>query len=217
MKYVYAEKVNLKIRVVIKLFVDKDGKIIRYENMSDEHEAIKIIEKRVKVGNIGLIVRGDENSQMLMFEANRFYDKVDLKDKSIKIIYQTKTGTFVDSAVNIAFNENLIRFNWVIPSNATTNVGTIIACIQFLGEHENGNRYSLKTTNFSLKIEDSLEGIDINVDVSKNWFTDIESRLHKLETSSSSSNNLFIGTEEEFNAELAKGNIKEGQIIYLID
>lgn len=198
------------------VFVDLDGKVVRYNNMSDEHEFIKIAEKQVKIGNIGLIVHGDDNSQMLMFEINRFYDSVDLKDKTIKFIYKNKNGVFVDEAVNIAYSDSLLRFSWVIPYGVTLSAGTVLACIQFVGKDENNNNYSLKTTNFTLKIEDSLDGTDMDA-ADINWFEDVECRLSGLEKDIATSIAPFVGTQSEFEAALAAGEIVDGQIIYITD
>lgn len=58
--------------------------------MKDEHQIIKITEKTPLLNNIGKIVTGDTNSNILTFEINRYYDGVDLYTKLIKIIVKNE-------------------------------------------------------------------------------------------------------------------------------
>lgn len=161
-------------------FYNLNGESISYEKLNDEHEIVRISDKEAKIGNIGKIVKGENNSQLLTFEINRFYDNVDLKDMNILFLYQNKDGIFTTKASNIIYNNHLLRFNWLLPYGVTLYSGTITACIHFIGKDENVN-YTLKTTNFHLTVEDSLDGTDIEITVPDNWFADIENRLSILE------------------------------------
>ena len=163
------------------VFTDLSGNVVKYSTMSDEHDIIKIIEKVADIKNIGRIICGEENSNMLTFEINRYYDNVDLKDKDICIIYKNSLGTFKENAVNVQYSENHLRFSWVLSYNMASVSGNVIACINFLGEDEFGNSYSLKTANFKLSIDNALNITSVIVDDSKNWFVDIENRLKKIE------------------------------------
>ena len=70
-------------------FIDYvSGDVINYVTMTDEHEIVLINEKTVTVGDIGMIVRGDVNSQEVEFEINRKYDNVDLLGKDFYIIFK---------------------------------------------------------------------------------------------------------------------------------
>ena len=64
------------------IFIDSDGHIIKTSPMVDEHTIIKITEKTPSLQNVGKIVMGDTNSNILTFEMNRFYDGVDLYTKN---------------------------------------------------------------------------------------------------------------------------------------
>ena len=57
-------------------FIDSEGHIIKKSSMIDEHQLIKIIEKTPELKNIGKIVCGDINSNILTFDINRYYDGV---------------------------------------------------------------------------------------------------------------------------------------------
>lgn len=177
-------------------FVDLEGNVIKASSMEDEHQIIKIIEKTPEINNIGKIVAGDTNSNILTFEMNRYYDNVDLITKTIKFIVKNELGMFTEDAVNIQYNDNLIRFSWILSDSVTYKSGTISAAIAFIGD-ESGNKYTLKTVPFTIKIENSLDFMEYAIEY-KNWFTDIEARLLDLENKAIYLENKPIDFTSEF-------------------
>ena len=167
-------------------FIDGDGHIVKTSPMKDEHQLIKITEKTPSVGNIGKIVCGDINSNILTFEINRYYDGVDLYTKSIKFIVKNELGTFTVDAVNLQYNAELIRFSWILSDSVTYKSSTVTAAIIFIGKESNQN-YALKTIPFNIKIDNSLDFLDVNPPY-KDWFTDIETRLLDLENNGTGTN-----------------------------
>ena len=171
-------------------FTDSLGHLVR-PTMKDQHQLIRITEKTPMPQNIGKIVCGDTNSNILTFEINRYYDGVDLYTKRIKIIVRNELGLFTEDAVNLQYNRELLRFSWVLSDAVTCKSGIVTAAIAFLG-WENGYKYTYKTLPFTIKIENSLE-LELNPDPDldppdiepdppyKNWFTDVECRLQELE------------------------------------
>ena len=155
-------------------FVDKeDGTVC---NMVDEHELIKISEKEVKVGNIGKIVHGDTNSQMLCFEIDRYYDNVDLLNMNFCIMYQNAGGIYKDEATNISYSDKHIRFNWVMPYAATQYIGTLLVSTCAYGIND-GKDYCLRSKSFSLKIESSIEDEGVSEVEPDNWFVNTENSI----------------------------------------
>ena len=169
------------------IFIDSDGHIIKTSPMVDEHTIIKITEKTPSLQNIGKIVAGDTNSNILTFEMNRYYDGVDLYTKDIRFIVSNGNGIFLEKAVNLQYNDTLIRFSWVLSYAVTCKSGNVNAAIEIFGA-ENGMNYSLKTTPFVLKVENSIDATDITVEPPENWFVDFETRLQTLENSIDTSN-----------------------------
>ncbi len=163
-------------------FIDMEGHIIKTSPMKDEHQIIKVAEKTPELKNIGKIVCGDTNSNILTFEMNRYYDNVDLLNKQIKFIIKNELGMFTEDAVNLQYNDNLIRFSWILSDSVTYKTGTVSAAIIFLG-NESGYKYALKTVPFNIKIENSLNFTEYEIEY-KNWFTDIECRILELENKS---------------------------------
>ena len=162
------------------IFIDSDGHIIRTSPMVDEHTIIKIEEKTPILKNIGKIVAGDTNSNILTFEMNRYYDSVDLKYKDIRFIVSNGNGVFPEKAVNLQYNDTHIRFSWVLSYAVTYKSGIVNAAIEIFGT-QNELPYSLKTTPFSLKVEQSIDGTDVSPPMPTNWFVDMENRLYALE------------------------------------
>lgn len=52
------------------VFIDSEGKIKR-SSMHDEHSIVSIVEKNPNASNIGNIVSGDTNSNIITFEMAR--------------------------------------------------------------------------------------------------------------------------------------------------
>lgn len=177
-------------------FIDSDGHLVKTSSMVDEHQIIKIVEKTPTIQNIGKIVSGDVNSNILTFEINRYYDGVDLYTKNIKFIVKNELGTFTEDAVNLQYNNELIRFSWILSDYVTQKSGNVTAAIIFLGTESNHN-YALKTIPFSVKIESSLEFLNADEPTYKDWFADIEARIYELEHNSSSSEQTWHSHENK--------------------
>ena len=187
-----------------------------YTTMNDENELVRITEKTVTVGDIGKIVQGESNSQEIEFSIPRYYDNVDLLDKKFNILYQTKGGIFKVEAIDIAYNDEEIRFNWLMDENATMYPGKLTVVIKMEGVDESGKHYVMKTTNFSVQIEEALNEYGAD-GVYRTWATDIETRIESLEGIASSSQATFIGTTAEYNAAVSSGNIPSGMFVTLTD
>ena len=187
-----------------------------YTTMNDEHELVKITEKNVTVGDIGKIVMGEINSQEIEFSIPRFYDHVDLLDKDFYILYQTKGGIFKVDAIDKAYNDDEIRFSWLMNEDATLYSGRILATVQLEGVDEKDKTYVMKTMNFSVNVEEAL--CEYGADgVYRTWATDIESRIETLEDISSSMRATFIGTTSAYDAANLAGDITNGMLITLTD
>ncbi len=160
-------------------FTDPEESVGKTSDMRDEHQIIKITEKTPVLPGIGRIVCGDTNSNMLTFEINRYYDNVDLSTKTIRIIVKNELGMFTENAVNVQYTDELLRFSWILSDSVTYKSGTVSAAIAFVGTEAEQN-YALKTVPFHLNIDGSLELMELQSQ-HKNWFSQVECRLLKLE------------------------------------
>ena len=189
---------------------------INYNSMHDEHELVKIKEKEVFIGKIGIVVQGEINSQEIEFSIPRYYDNVDLLDKDFYILFKTKGGIFKVPAINKAYNDEEIRFNLLLDEDVTMYASNVVVSIQIEGEDELGNEYIKKTKDFSINVEEAL--CEYGADgVYRTWATDIDTRITDLESIASSSQATFIGTTAEYNAAVSSGNIPSGMFVTLTD
>lgn len=163
--------------------------------LKDEHDLIKIDDKIPKLKNIGKIVRGETHSNILTFEITRYYDGEDLSTKGIQFILKNSIGILVEPASNVEFNDDFIRFSYVM-SNFATKENKITIAIEFYGTIDDAQDYILKTIPFTIEIEDSLSSNDMDVfTVSKNLYVSLVNRLDLIE---SKYNNQNIFSDSDF-------------------
>ena len=99
---------------------------VRYSVFSDDNLSTVSDDKDIVLNKKQFNITQEENSQYIPFEMNRYYDGFDLVNTLISIHYQTKTGRHAASKpVNVAFNDEKIRFGWLIDAGATLDVGTL--------------------------------------------------------------------------------------------
>ena len=151
-----------------------------YSTMTDGDSIVYINGRDVVLDDIGTIVKGDSNSQMITFVANRYYDGIDLSTMSISIFYKNGTEVHVDNAVNISISNTQIKFNWLVSGNATKSL-EITTMVQFSGINEKNNNYILRTKLFTIKIEDSILTSDLSPANFEDWFSDVNNRIKNLE------------------------------------
>lgn len=153
------------------IYILKEGSL--RTSMSDEHAIATIIEKYVDVTNAGVFVLGEQNSSIITFKINRFYDGVDLSEKEINVMYKNSNGIFKSEVYNVEYSETNLRFSWIIPADAT-KTNKVVAYIAFVSEG-----YMYKTKMFTLEVDKSF-GIE-NSSPSANWFVTIEGELGKID------------------------------------
>ncbi len=113
---------------------------------------------------------GEQNSQYISFMLDRFYDGVDLKDMRFRVQYELDNGVgSVDNLVNGCYNEEYLKFGWVIPIEATQLSGTIkvmLFCTGTLLEED----YILKTKPIEYTIHNTLPIGGGIPQPDENWF-----------------------------------------------
>lgn len=198
-------------------FVDlTSGDVIFYTTTKDQHELVTVDEKEATIGEIGKVVAGDINSQVIEFEIDRYYDNVDLTTKTIYLLYKTNGGVFKDAAINESYSDDKIRFSWLLNEDATLYSGKIQAVIQIEGKDEKDNLYVMKSLIFEIPVIEALCEFDAD-GIYHSWAKDIEERIEALEEFANKGVSMFIGTSDEFNAAVAAGKITDGMLITITD
>lgn len=161
-----------------------------YRYFSDDNISTVNDEKDIILNKKQFNITQEENSQYIPFEMNRYYDGFDLagyndpsNDKSstvISIHYQTKNGRHAASKpVNVTYNNEKIRFGWLIDAGATVDVGTLEFEIQVHGTISSENRetksYVWKTKrNKDLNVLESLcDCNDVINNIDDTWLQEL--------------------------------------------
>lgn len=148
--------------------------------MVDEHQHIVISDKLAQVGNIGVIVSGETNSNILTFEIDRYYDGVDLYTKNIRFIVKNSNGVFTEDIADKQEDGDILKFTWILSYAVTQRSELVTVAIDFYGI-ENGEYYSLKTLPFTIDVKNTLDFADVSILPPENWFVKTENRLEALE------------------------------------
>ena len=99
---------------------------VRYSSFSDDNISVISDAKDINLNAKQFNITQEENSQYIPFEMPRYYDGFDLVNTSLSIHYNTKGGRHgASKPVNVTFNDEKIRFGWLIDAGATIDVGTL--------------------------------------------------------------------------------------------
>ena len=125
------------------------------------------------------LVAGEENSQYIRFTMPRYWDGIDISDKTIKIVYQLTDQYFGKSdVINGEMTEGAVRFGWVVPKTACCITGTLLFVIVVSGEN-----YVLKIQITEVPVVKSLdpEG-DIPEPTREAWYIEFQNRMESVLT-----------------------------------
>ena len=153
---------------------------VRYSAFSDDNISVINDKKDIMLDANQFNITQEENSQYIPFEMPRYYDGFDLVNTVLSIHYNTKNGRHgADKPVNVTFNNEKIRFGWLIDAGATLDVGTLTFEIHaygtVTGSDGEAKGYVWKTKpNKSLQVLESLcdcEEVINNIDDS--WLQEL--------------------------------------------
>ena len=145
----------------------------RYTIFSDDNISTINDTKDITLNKKQFNITQEENSQYIPFEMPRYYDGFDLVNAVISVHYQTKNGRHgADKPINVTYNNEKIRFGWLVNADATLDVGMLEFEIHAHGVivGTNGSRkaYTWKTKrNKDLNVLESLcdcEDVVNNID-----------------------------------------------------
>lgn len=138
-----------------------------------------------------IMVSGENKSQFIRFVMDRYYDGVDLSEKTLQIIYITE-GEYSD--INLACcverNDEQIRFGWVVPYEACYEVGTLSFSIEAVGDD-----YVWKTRVYDIEVYDGLNGGDIIPEPEdKAWYIELQDRCDYVLNQATAAKNAAAGS-----------------------
>lgn len=120
-----------------------------------------------------VMVSGEDSSQFIRFVMPRYYDGVDLSEKSIQIIYlSAEESSDINAARCVERNDEQIRFGWLVPAAACYEVGTLSFSVEVVGED-----YVWKTKTYDIEVFDGLNGGEVIPEpAEKTWYIELQER-----------------------------------------
>lgn len=171
----------------VAVYSDEDSNWVQHPNykyyayFSDDNISSITDKKEVKVDSKQINITQEENSQYIPFEMPRYYDGFDLVNTTISIHYETSDGEHgVSIPINVTYNDEKIRFAWLVDAGATRVAGKLKFEIQANGViiDDEGNKkgYTWKTKyNEDLNVLKSLCGFNCNgtINVDDSWVQEL--------------------------------------------
>ena len=153
---------------------------VHYYVFSDDNISVINDEKIINLNNKQFNITQEENSQYIPFEMPRYYDGFDLADTVLSIHYTTKNGRHGSSKpVNVNFNNEKIRFGWLVDNGVTIDAGTlefeIHAYGTIVGSDGIPKSYTWKTkSNKQLNVlQSSCNCEDVMNDIDDSWMQEL--------------------------------------------
>lgn len=122
------------------------------------------------------LVVGEDRSQFIRFEIDRYVDGIDLSCTKISMIYANEDGAGDKSKViNVERSEDKLRFGWLVPGLALLKPGTLTFSVKF----ENDG-YILRTRPLDTEIFDTIGENCIPEPVEKEWYIEIQEKCRDV-------------------------------------
>ena len=116
-----------------------------YESYSDDNISFVDEDKKISLHKKQHNITQETNSQYMPFEMPRYYDGFDLTTTTISIHYETKDKYHgVSEPVNVSYNDEKIRFAWLVDDKTTHIAGNVKFVIRADGVtfDDKGNEYA---------------------------------------------------------------------------
>ena len=99
---------------------------VYYSAFSDDNVSVINDTKDINLDGKQFNITQEENSQYIPFEMSRYYDGYDLVEAAISIHFETAKGTHgASKPINVTYNDEKIRFGWLVDANATADSGKL--------------------------------------------------------------------------------------------
>lgn len=156
-----------------------------YENYQDtNYSTVDNTTKSIKVNPAQLSITQEENSQVIPFTMDRYWEGMDLTQMSLRIHFKNKDKDESFAVpINVEYSDYTIRFIWLLDILSTQVAGDLTFEIMATGVNEKGNNYTWRTLpDGKLIVKESLSGngaIKPSDDWLTQYFNDIDLRIAK--------------------------------------
>ena len=152
--------------------------------MTDEHLAIKIEKRNILLdNNENMVIQGDNDSQIITFEIDRYQDGVDISDKIITIKYINALGKGYRakaSKVTLSDDETTITFAWLISMSVTAASGNVKFAVEVIGDVRNNDYYIWQTLPATIPVQVGIGVTGFDEEESPDWYLDILNKIQYL-------------------------------------
>ena len=159
---------------------DKDYRFYNDEYTDTNYSSVDEL-KNIVLDSSQFNITQEKNSQYIPFQMPRYYDGFDLTKTKLSIYYVNKNkDSHSDIPVDVYYNDDYIRFAWLVSEFATKVAGILQFEIHADGVNSKGESYTWKTKSIDkLNVLQSLEDIAIgeiglSEDEIKGWYNQIE-------------------------------------------
>lgn len=190
-----------------------------YANYHDEEYSDVDIQKNVTVNQNQINITQEENSQVIPFQLNRYYDGIDLMDMNFRIYFVNAQGNDgFSTPINVTYNSNKIRFYWLVDNLVTAIKGNVAFEIQATGTNELGENYCWKTkpNKNGINVLESLQGNGI-IEPSNEWYTQFIRDMDQKVSQAQSAVNEAKSAATEANNAVQRANNAVSQAQTTID
>jgi hypothetical protein len=165
-------------------------------DIHDTNESVIITNRTINMPIYeDIVVSQDNNSQIISFTIDRYFDNIDLTNKAIAIKFRNALGKSDRTlAVNISCTEDKITFGWLIDSKVTQGSGYVLFAIEFLGYLDNGSFYCWQTKPAQLEVSEGLY-VDDSIEEPEpswvqTWQLQVDGILRKVDNAEQTSNKI---------------------------
>lgn len=183
----------------------RSDKYLWYEEYTDLDYSTVDSDKNVNVNQKQISITQESNSQYIPFQMPRYYDGVDLLDKNILIHYVNSNGGEDNSSpINVTYNDEYIRFGWLVSKTATAIAGDLSFEIKAIGVTSKGDEYVFNTKpNGKINILKSLSGNGI-IEPDESWITSFLTQVTEKVSEAQSAAQEATNAAAQANAKLAE-------------
>ena len=141
---------------------DKDYRFYNEEYSDDNYSSVDK-QKNIVLDSSQFNITQEQNSQYIPFKMPRYYDGFDLKDTKLSIYYVNKNKDFhTDIPVDVYYNDEYIKFAWLVSEFATQVAGVLQFEIHAEGTNSKGEPYTWKSKSIDkLNVIQSLESVAV--------------------------------------------------------
>lgn len=190
-----------KVNKSVYRFYERDYSDSSYSTV-DEFKSITLDPKQINITQ-------EQNSQYIPFKMSRYYDGFDLTKTELGIFYVNENNeSHSDIPVDVYYNDDYIRFAWLVSEFATRVSGILKFEIQARGTNEKGEIYVWKSKSYDkMNVIQSLAEvatgeIGLTEEELKTWYEDIcsesqsaQSAATRAETAASKAQSLVTELE----------------------